>query len=231
MTEKTLEFYVVSINIALVIGAMFVHICCFPQVVEPVEITISTEYDYSEKLKLITPIWFFIDQDSIKTIKSIDDGDKLLLYSLLDTNDEEIYAHYKKQIDEIAYMSNKKNPITTLYFWLTLCYVIFGCISRSLYDYIGHKCYRQDFDVKKWWPWYFIRIFISVPIMAFIVVAVRCFLLPIIPYSNNVYTYLIICFLLGFTMMELLGMLRNISKTILNVNNHSYENKNVEDKK
>lgn len=222
---------IVIINIAVVVCAMIGHLYWFPQVVEPVEITISTEYDYSEKLKLITPIWFFIDQDSIKTIKSIDDGDKLLLYSLLDTNDEEIYAHYKKQIDEIAYMSNKKNPITTLYFWLTLCYVIFGCVSRSFYDYIGHKCYRKDLNVDIWSAWYLIRLFISIPITAFVIVAIRCSLPQIIPYSNNVYTYLIICFLLGFTMMELLGMLRNISKTILNVNSHSYENKNVEDKK
>lgn len=76
------------------------------------------------------------------------------------------------------------------------------------------KCFSivpviQDFSLG-----YLFRPVIGVPIASLLLVAVRTYLFSGLFNSRDLNIYLVICFLVGFSIMEFLKMLRRVSKTL-----------------
>ena len=100
---------------------------------------------------------------------------------------------------------------------ITLVSVI-GCLVRSNYDFIGHICYKKDLDMKIWWAWYIMRPFIAICLSVFILIACdsQLFSLDLIR-ENKLNATLILSFITGFSLQDMITLLRKISKHIFNV--------------
>lgn len=166
-----------------------------------------------------SPSWFKFETESIHTNKAILDSDKQVLLSLV-SHEDSLFQSYYKDIDNLTYKSNNDTSNYWVLILLTLCFITLGCIARSFYDFIGHKCYRAEGqDMIKWWPWYVFRPVIGVPIATFLIVAARTSMFSNIFTSRDLCTYLVISFLAGFSMMEFLKMLRRVSKGLFGNDN------------
>lgn len=166
------------------------------------------------KLSSDHPVWFRIEGDSLSTNKAMEHGDVLELRSLVSdtcTN----YPLYVKAIGKLAYKSNNDTTNLVDLVWLTLCYVLLGCCARTFFDFIGHKCYKKDQEMKQWWPWYIFRPLMCAPIASLLIVSVRTSFFSNLFVSKDLNTYLVISFVAGFAIMEFLTMLRRLSKSLL----------------
>lgn len=158
------------------------------------------------------PTWIRLEKDSMYTNKALEHEDIIELRSLVsDTCCN--YQVYVKDIGCLAYKSHSDTKNIKDLIWLTLCYVILGCSARTLYDFIGRKCYK-DQDMKKWWPWYLFRPLICVPIATLLIVSVRTSIFSNLFVSKDLNTYLVISFVAGFAIMDFLTMLRRLSKSL-----------------
>lgn len=177
------------------------------------KLDISIRYDSNIKIGKRTPVWFSYSHDTIYVSKTITDEDKSILYALVDENDS-LYQSYTHSIDKLAYKSNIAiREINTL-LYLTLCFVALGCCARTFYDYIGRKCYSKNQEMDIWWPWYFFRPIIGIPIATFLLIAVKTAMFSAMYTTKDLHTYLIVSFFAGFSMMEFLTMLRRTSKGV-----------------
>ncbi len=164
------------------------------------------------------PSWFYVRNDTLMACKVIDDNDKTVLKSLVVKNDSvadsPMIKSYYSAIDELAYKSKTNNSDPWNLFFLTLCLVYLGCCARTLYDYIGWKCYKGGQDMETWWPWYVFRPVLGVSIAAFLIFVVRTSMFSSLFSSKDLNSYLVVSFLAGFAMMEFLKLLRRTSKAL-----------------
>nr|DAX69409.1 MAG TPA: hypothetical protein [Caudoviricetes sp.] len=160
------------------------------------------------------PSWFYIYQDSISTLKRISDKEKNILYNIISKEDS-CYHEYKLQIDKLAFNSNANTNNTSHFFILITLVSVIGCLVRSNYDFIGHICYKKDLDMKIWWAWYVMRPFIAICLSAFIFIACdsQIFSLDLIR-DNKFNTTLILSFITGFSLQDMITLLRKASKHI-----------------
>lgn len=182
-------------------------------VMEQGEIKVVVDSTLHSKINGVLPPEIILDKDTLRSRKYIDGEEQIVLSTYVDKNDPQ-YASYTRAVEKLAYASNNntadawKNLV-----WLTLCFVILGCVARTLFDYICVKCYRPDkYSMETWWSWYIFRLVLGAPITAFIVVASRCAMFSTLFTSKDLNTYLVVSFLAGFAMMEFLEMLRGTSK-------------------
>lgn len=182
-------------------------------VMEQGEIKVVVDSTLHSKINGVLPPEIILDKDTLRSRKYIDGEEQIVLSTYVDKNDPQ-YASYTRAVEKLAYASNSntadawKNLV-----WLTLCFVILGCVARTLFDYICVKCYRPDkYSMEIWWSWYIFRLVLGAPITAFIVVASRCAMFSTLFTSKDLNTYLVVSFLAGFAMMEFLEMLRGTSK-------------------
>ena len=153
--------------------------------------------------------------DTMKVRKSLETAEKVELYALVERTPDnaDIVASYRLAVDKLAYDSANGWKGIKCLIRLTLCLVILGCSARTFYDFIGNACYKKERqNMSKWWPWYILRLFICAPITAFILSASRCAMFSSLFMAKDLNTYLVVSFLAGFSMMELLDMLRGVSK-------------------
>ena len=158
------------------------------------------------------PIWFKVEHDTISTNRALEHGDIMELRSLVSDTCPN-YSSYVKAIGNLAYKSNNDTTNLEDLIWLTLCFVLLGCSARTLYDFIGRKCYKQQ-RMKKWWPWYMFRPLICAPIAALLIVSVRTSFFSNLFVSKDLNSYLVVSFVAGFAIMEFLSMLRRVSKSL-----------------
>jgi hypothetical protein len=106
------------------------------------------------------PAAFFYDQDHQQLVYRgmIDDPKKMALLNLIDTewaSDKEKLHLYNEAIDALSYRSNEKVGSRDLVFQLVVGLSgIIGVTVKSIIDFIGNFCYKKEFDLKTWWPWY-----------------------------------------------------------------------------
>lgn len=171
------------------------------------------------------PVWFKVEPDCISTNRALEHGDVMELRSLVSDTCPN-YSLYVKAIGNLAYKSNNDTTNLEDLIWLTLCFVLLGCSARTLYDFIGRKCYKQQ-QMKKWWPWYMFRPLICAPIAALLIVSVRTSFFSNLFVSKDLNSYLVVSFVAGFAIMEFLSMLRRVSKSLFD----GSESYNKSDKK
>lgn len=159
------------------------------------------------------PVWFSYTDTSLVTSRSLNNEDVSLLRNLV--NDSSVFhAQYVNSLNQLAFMSNTSSTNMPWLFLLTLCFVQLGCVSRTMYDFIGMSCYKDGQDMSKWWPWYLFRPLIGVPIASLLLVATHTSIFSGLFSSRDLNTYLAISFLAGYSIMEFLKMIRRVSKTL-----------------
>ncbi|ULT25757.1 hypothetical protein KUH03_01800 [Sphingobacterium sp. E70] len=86
----------------------------------------------------------------------------------MDSGDKN-FSSYSQAIDKLAFQSNKSKD-NNFGNWLILLYAIAGLIGvqmRTINNFVGVACFKNDFNFHRWWPWYLVR-----PILGFITGAV-----------------------------------------------------------
>lgn len=174
------------------------------------------------------PVWFKVEPECISTNRALEHGDIMELRSLVSDTCPN-YSLYVKAIGNLAYKSNNDTTNLEDLIWLTLCFVLLGCSARTLYDFIGRKCYKQQ-RMKKWWPWYMFRPLICAPIAALLIVSVRTSFFSNLFVSKDLNSYLVVSFVAGFAIMEFLSMLRRVSKSLFD-GSESYNRCNMQETK
>jgi hypothetical protein len=164
------------------------------------------------------PIWFYYDRrkGSLNSLHAINDNDKNQLANLINDNDR-IFQSYSLALDQLAFQSNQAET-PDIYGWLTLLYAVAGLLGvqlRTINNFIGIACHRNDFDFHRWWPWYLVR-----PLAGFITGGVVFLLidgkqlLAGQPSGGMSALVLAAAFLGGFSADEFYELLRTISKRI-----------------
>ncbi len=166
------------------------------------------------KFKSELPVWFKAKNDSLYSNRALEHQDIMELRTLVsDTCFES--PQYLNAIGELAYKTNNDTTNVKYLILLTLCFVLLGCSARTLYDFIGWKCYKEEQqDMEKWWPWYIFRPLICAPIAALLIVSVRTSFFSNLFVSKDLNSYLVVSFVAGFAIMEFLTMLRRVSKSL-----------------
>jgi hypothetical protein len=114
------------------------------------------------------PSWFLYDQktDTLRSIIIIDDTSKSLLLGLVkdttttgpvDSLKETSNDSYYRAIEALAFKSNSEKRSS--YYLLIAIFAVcgaFGSQLRMIYRFIGVTCYKPIFNIKIWWPWYFL---------------------------------------------------------------------------
>lgn len=123
---------------------------------------------------------------------------------------------YLSGVDQLAFDSSQMQGR------LTLLLLIFGGIAgvlgvqlRSIVNFVGHACFRNDLDPVRWWPYYIIR-----PMTGFIlgltliaIVQSGFISLPTMA-ARRVLWWAALAFLAGFGEEEFTQRLRSVSKSI-----------------
>jgi len=209
LSKKT---YALLLNLVLCVMSLIYIPCLYKEVLSKSQVTIYCKLINVEQ-NLNAPVWFTYCQDSMSTTCPIREEEKMILRNLVNDSSQ-IYNNYVEAVNELAYKSNVAYDSIPYLLLLTLCFVMLGCIARTLYDYIGWECYKGGQDMDKWWPWYVYRPFICVPITTLLIVAARTSLFSNLFTSRDLNTYLVVSLLAGFSIMEFLRMLRRVSKTL-----------------
>lgn len=216
---KYIKHIIIAFTIVLCIVTYLCAFRYYPRVLAVSKYEVKVK-DLSENLRICsdTPEWFAISDSSIIAYTVISESEKNLLYKCVEpiglTEDRSVYNKYIQAVNELVYKSNNDNSKIQNLLILTFAVVSLGCCARTFYDYIGWECYKGGQDMKNWWPWYFFRPFIGVPITTFLIVAFRTSTYSYLFKGKDLNTYLIVSFLAGFAMMEFLTMLRRTSKAL-----------------
>ncbi len=166
------------------------------------------------KFKSQLPVWFKVKNDSLYSNRALEQQDVKELTALVSDTCSNSH-NYLNAIGELAYKSNNDTKNVKDLILLTLCFVLLGCSARTLYDFIGWKCYKEEpQEMNKWWPWYIFRPLICAPIAALLIVSVRTSFFSNLFVSKDLNSYLVVSFVAGFAIMEFLTMLRRVSKSL-----------------
>jgi len=164
------------------------------------------------------PVWFYYDSKlgKLSALHEITDNDKTLLIALVESGDENYYS-FTRAIDELTFLSNKNND-GNFYSWVILLYAIAGVIGvqlRTINNFIGVACFKNEFNFHRWWPWYLVR-----PLLGFITGAVVFLLIDgkqllAGQLSGDLSTIVLaVAFLGGFSADDFYELLRKISKRV-----------------
>ncbi|HOV66528.1 MAG TPA: hypothetical protein PLR48_06235 [Bacillota bacterium] len=123
---------------------------------------------------------------------------------------------YQEAIDELAYKSN--DPANSTFILLLLLGGLSGLLGvqlRSMSNFIGVACYKNDLRLGHWWPWYVVR-----PLEGFlvgtltIVLAQARLLLPGEQSSIGTVWWLGITVIAGYGTTEFTERLRLVTQTL-----------------
>jgi hypothetical protein len=167
--------------------------------------------------------WYDKDAKRLHHRGPIDDKRKKELLSLIpselvkdgDTQKQAVHG-YSEAIDMLAYKSNK----STETFIVSL--LILGGLSgwlgvqlRSISNFIGVACYKNELDVNRWWPWYVVR-----PVSGFLLGAVMVLIIDAGLFQaaemnlTRTSWWIGAAFLAGFGANEFTERLRDVSRTL-----------------
>lgn len=186
--------------------------------IEKTPSTVCVTWENKDSIKINPgPSWFLYDvrNHSLKSTKLITDNDKTTLLNLIkDTEDSTI--SYKNAVSELAFQSNKElKPSYLLILLLTAICGMIGSQLRTISNFIGVTCFKNEFDYDIWWPWYFIRPFSGFLVGPTIFILFDGKLMPMttkFDYSNAL--IIAISILAGFGSEDVLSTLRTLSKKI-----------------
>ena len=170
------------------------------------------------------PTSFYVDTQGqqLVTRGPIDANEKQQLAGLVTKNGQTLFPpdpageSYWEALDHLAYTSNASGPTVDL--WLLILGGVSGFLGvslRSIINFVGVTCYRNELDVVRWWPWYALR-----PAIGFIfgfaaVLLIRVGFFQAETASTSTLNWaLVIALLAGFGATEFADRLRLLSKTL-----------------
>jgi hypothetical protein len=170
------------------------------------------------------PPSFWYDKQSNKLYHRgpIDDKTKEQLMGLTnigesgDDRQKEAARAYSEAIDQLAYQANKDSELFMLYIlFLGGLSGVLGVQLRSIVNFIGVACFKNELDVSRYWPWYWTR-----PMVGFILGVVSVLVIEAQLLIHNEAAragtawWLAVAFLAGFGASEFTDRLRLLSQTL-----------------
>ncbi|MBD5226355.1 MAG: hypothetical protein HDS68_10425 [Bacteroidales bacterium] len=224
---KSITIWIMVLTCAFTVAAVWFIPTLYRQVVDKSNVSIRVDMSgvvfTSEQ-----PMWFRVDSTEISTNKALEIGDIKELRSLV-SDTCSTYPMYVNAIGKLAYQSNNDTTNLNYLILLTLSFVLLGCSARTLYDFIGRRCYKKEQDMSVWWPWYVFRPIICAPIAALLLVSVRTSFFSNLFVAKDLNSYLVVSFIAGFAIMEFLTMLRRLSKSLFDASGFDSKNDSKKD--
>jgi hypothetical protein len=188
-----------------------------------VELTVSWEAPETVALKP-GPTDFLFDR-AAKTLRCkgpIDSKLKADLVALLAPDkdvpaiDQKLMASYSDAIGQLAYQSNAGS--TGIFLTLLSLGGISGLLGvqlRSMVNFVGVACFKNELDIVRWWPWYFLRPLIGFFLGVLIVILVKAELFTASDKSATGSVWWVgIAFFAGFGASEFTDRLRLLAQTL-----------------
>lgn len=163
------------------------------------------------------PSWFLYDSkaDSIKSSRIINDLDKVNLLGLVKEGADSSRT-FKNAISQLAFESNRQ--LKTSYLFIIILAAICGSIGvqlRTINNFIGITCFKNDFNYDVWWPWYIVRPLIGLFVGPVVFIIFDGKLIPMSGQFNYSTALVIaITILAGFAAEDVLNTLRTVSKRV-----------------
>lgn len=218
INTREATIYTAAFIVCTTILALIMFYCSHKIVGDNVKAT-KVDWIKTDSLKIKSgPNWFFYDSKSgqLQALHQISDNEKTLLISLVESGDKN-FQSYTQAVDKLAFDSNNSNGSNFSY-WLILLYAMAGLIGvqlRTINNFVGNACFKNDFNFHVWWPWYLVR-----PILGFITGAIVFLLIDgrhLLDgkVSTGLSTAILsIAFLGGFSTDDFYELLRKLSKKI-----------------
>ena len=175
------------------------------------------------------PACFSHDEDKGALIYKgpIDDAMKKELLALIvmdnvpkELRDEEIKT-YREAIQTLACLSNAE-AYRILLFLLLLSGIggTIGVQIRSVSNFIGVACFKNELDLKRWWPWYILRPLLGFLFGILIVILIKAnlFMGTETPAEQGNLWWLGIAVLVGFGASDFSERLRLLTQTLFGKN-------------
>lgn len=166
------------------------------------------------------PIWFKYENNKLYTDLPITDDMKVKLYSLAsDTIPKN--TSYFKEINNLTFNSRQGTPKTIYIIIACGLLAVLGVNIRSMWDFVGNASYKNELNISRWWPWYFLR-----PLIGFMAGIGFYFLFNggvlelngIGVSKSKLYILLGVSSLIGFGLNDFIERLRLISKAMFGNN-------------
>jgi hypothetical protein len=172
-------------------------------------------------LKVASSIFHYDPQkNALVSVGPIDGTRKRDLAALLvvvdQAQEESTRASYLAALDDLAIASRKDNRGAILMLLVVggLSGVL-GVQLRSLTNFIGRACYKNDLDLVRWWPYYSLRPFTGLLLGMIIVIVVQAgFYQTNVGFTTETIWWVAISLLAGFGADEFTQRLRLISQTL-----------------
>jgi len=218
INTREATIYTAAFIVCTTILALIMFYCSHKIVGDQVRPT-KVDWIKTDSLKIKSgPNWFFYDSKSgkLQALHQINDNEKTLLIALVETGDKN-YQSYTQAIDKLAFESNNSNGNNFSY-WLILLYALAGLIGvqmRTINNFVGVACFKNNFNFHVWWPWYLVR-----PILGFITGAIVFLLIDgrhLLDgkVSTGLSTAILgVAFLGGFSTDDFYELLRKLSKKL-----------------
>jgi hypothetical protein len=128
-------------------------------------------------------------------------------------------AAYLAAVEQLAFTSTEvSQSLSVDLLILGGCVGMLGVQLRSIVNFVGHACFRNDLDLKRWWVYYAIRPLTGFLLGIVVVAIVRAGLLPLREEpSAKALWWSAVAFFAGFGEEEFTQRLRLISKTLFGV--------------
>lgn len=123
---------------------------------------------------------------------------------------------YQRAIGKLTFDSSAKS--SRVFFWILVVGGLGGVLGvqvRSLFDFIGHTCYKGSLDINLWWPWYVLRPVLGFLLGFLVLGLVQGEILQVGEgRGTNIYWWIGLAILAGFGASDVIAKLRLVSKTL-----------------
>jgi hypothetical protein len=172
-------------------------------------------------LKVASSIFHYDpEKKALVSVGPIDGARKKDLAALLSVADpaheDAIRMSYLAALDKlvVASRSDSRGSVLMLLIVGGLSGLL-GVQLRSLTNFIGNACFKNDLDMPRWWPYYFVRPFIGFLLGMVIVIVVQAGLYQTnVGFTTETIWWVAISLLAGFGADEFTQRLRLISQTL-----------------
>ena len=206
--RKLVAWFLAIFTVLLIVAFCFIY----GYFTNSCQSSIYLEKKYKYFQDIVYPSWTYIKNDTLYVSKVLSSEDKEVLYSFVSKTDS-CYLFYKNNIDYLSYTLSNNNMQVIYFIILIVLMSLIGCNVRSMYDYVGNYCYKNNLDIKKWWPWYLLRPCIAISLGILLLICSKTDIIEF-DFSNNMNNIIIISFFVGFALQDVVKLLRNISKSI-----------------
>ena len=139
------------------------------------------------------------------------------IHTLTATEGQQVTSAYHAAIGQLAYLAHaaQANQVQLL-LYLGMLGATLGALLRSFVDFVGHACYKQDLDLKRWWPLYATRPMVGSILGFLLVVLFKAKMLAgvDVPSGDETFWWIGVAALGGFSTLDVTGRLRLAAKAL-----------------